>query len=285
MDISIVIPAYNEEEGIVKVINEIKESFSSLSCNYEILIIDDGSTDSTVQKAKETGVNVIEQYRNQGYGQAIMIGIKNAKYNLIATIDADTSYSGRDLVKLLSYIEKFDIVIGKRTGKEFKGKLLKYMARIIFRYLSNYVSGEQIPDINSGLRIFRKSTFLSLPSVHVCRRFSFSTTMTLMFLAGGYSAQFIPIEYRHRIGNSKIRHFRDTIRTLQILFEIAIHYNPLKAILPICFLPFLISVGCLLIYFLKYNSIWIFCSIISFSTSLIIFAIGMVLFQIRISGK
>ena len=285
MDVSIIIPAYNEEDGIAEVVNEINSAMTGSGHNYEIILVDDGSTDSTKKKARETGAKVIEHGVNRGYGQAILTGMENSKYDIIATLDADSSYAAADIVKLLPYSQKFAMVIGQRTGKEYKGKLFKYPARAVFRFLAEYISGVSIPDINSGIRIFRKSIYKLLPKAHECKGFSFSTTTTLLFLAAGFSSRFIPVEYRHRSGVSKINYFRDTLRALQILLEIGIHFNPMKLVLPMCALPLALTVLFALIFTANQNGLWFISSLLSFFMSMIIFGIGMILLQIKVSSK
>lgn len=285
LQLSVIIPAFNEEAAIESVVNNLDRILASSGATYEIIVVNDGSKDATGIAARKTKARVIDQPVNRGYGQAIMTGIASAKYNFIATIDADSSYTAEDLVKLMPHAEKNELVVGRRTGKEYRGRLLKYPARIVFRHLAEYVSGEAIPDINSGMRIFRKDVFTSLPAIHFCRGFSFSTTMTLMFLAGGFCTAFVPIEYRVRSGQSKIRYFRDTLRALQILFEIAVHYNPIKAILPVCAIPFIFALAFASSFLYTSSGVALVLALFSFYTSLVIFAIGMVLLQIRMSGK
>lgn len=284
MDVSIIIPAYNEEDGIPGVVKEITAAMTAAGHGYEIIVVDDGSEDSTAEKARLAGAKVIEQMVNRGYGQAILTGMENARYDLVATMDADSSYSAGDLAKILPQAQKFAMIIGQRTGKEYRGRLFKYPARIAFRFLAEYISGVPIPDINSGLRIFRKSVYNLLPKSHECKGFSFSTTTTLLFLAAGYSARFIPVEYRHRSGVSKINYFRDTLRALQILLEIGIHFNPMKLILPMCLLPLALAGGFGLAYIATQNGLWFISALISFCMSAVIFGIGMILLQIKVSG-
>lgn len=284
MKFSIIIPAYNEEQSIVDVINDIRDVLSRADCEYEIIVVDDGSCDSTAEKARSASVTVLQNPFNKGYGYSIVSGIKSARYDLVATIDADSSYSAADLQKLLSYAEEYDLVVGKRTGKEYRGRLLKYPARIVFKQIAEYVSGETIPDINSGLRIFNKSILLSMPKAHLCKGFSFSTTMTLLFASGGYSINYIPVSYRTRVEKSKVRYFRDTLRALQILTEIAIHYNPLKAILPFCLIPLFFSSVFTGLFFFNAGNFYLFLAVFSLYFSLLLFAVGMILFQIRISN-
>ncbi len=285
MDVSIIIPAYNEEEGIIGVVDEINSAMSNNGHNYEIIVINDGSTDLTLEQAKRTKAKVIDHGINRGYGQSIITGMENSKYDIIATMDADSSYAATDIIKLLPYTQKFDMVIGQRTGKEYKGKLFKYPARAAFRFLAEYISGVSIPDINSGIRIFRKSIYKLLPKAHECKGFSFSTTTTLLFLAAGFSSLFVPVEYRHRSGISKINYFRDTLRALQILLEIGIHFNPMKLILPMCALPLAMAVFFALIFTANQNGLWFISSLLSFFMSMITFGIGMILLQIKVSSK
>lgn len=283
MEISVVIPVYNEEEAISNVVSDIKRSLNGIE--YEIIVVDDNSTDKTSTIIKDLGVKVITHHTNYGYGASIMSGIKNSKYDIIVTIDGDASYPAEKIKDMLQYLDKFDIVIGNRTGKEYTKGIFKFPLRIIFRWFAEYVSGEKVPDINSGMRIFRKSVFASLPSVHICRGFSFSTTMTLMYLAGGYTAKFIPIEYRPRRGKSKVRYVRDTLRAMQILLEIAVYYNPIKAVIPLCVLPMVGSAFFLYLFFARRNFFFLIFGVASLYFALALFSVGLILFQIRMSGK
>jgi glycosyltransferase involved in cell wall biosynthesis len=284
MEVSIIIPAYNEEDGIAGVIKELNDAMGPSGHTYEIVVVDDGSEDSTVEKARQAGAKVIEHLVNRGYGQSILTGMENSEYDVIATMDADSSYSAHDLVRILPQAQKFSMVIGQRTGKEYRGRLFKYPARIAFRFLAEYISGVSIPDINSGQRIFRKSVYNLLPKSHECKGFSFSTTTTLLFLAAGHSARFMPVEYRHRSGASKINYFRDTLRALQILLEIGIHFNPLKLILPMCAVPLLLAGVFAAAYLSTCNPLWFTSGLISLYTTGLIFGIGMILLQIKVSG-
>lgn len=283
--LSVVVPAYNEEAGIAGVVAELDAALSGAGVDYEIIVVNDGSTDATLARASATKAKVIDHGVNRGYGQSILTGMEHAKHDLIATIDADSSYSAADLPRLLPQTEKFAMVIGQRTGKEYRGKLLKYPARVAFRFLAEYISGESIPDINSGMRLFRRSHYRLLPKAHECRGFSFSTTTTLLFLAAGYSARFVPVEYRHRSGSSKINYYRDTLRALQILLEIGIHFNPLKLVLPICALPMLLAVAFGALFALGYGQVWLVSGLLSFYTALLMAGIGMLLLQIKVSGR
>ena len=285
MEATIVIPAYNEEKGIAAVVAEINEVMTKSGHVFEVVVVDDGSTDATLKAARGTSARVIEHAVNRGYGQSILTGMAEARHDVIVTIDADSSYAAQDIPKLLEESQKFAMVIGQRTGAQYRGRLLKYPARVAFRRLAEYISGESIPDINSGLRVFRKSAYNLLPKAHECRGFSFSTTTTLLFLAAGYSARFVPVEYRHRSGDSKINYYRDTLRALQILLEIGIHFNPLKIVLPMALAPLALSAGFLAASLAGGAALYLTPAVLCFGLALLIFGIGMILLQIKVSGR
>ena len=151
-DVAIIIPAYNEEEGIAGVITELTE----LSGNHEILVVDDGSTDNTYKLASDTGVKVIRHPYNKGYGAALKTGIRNAEADIVLFMDADGQHKPSDIKKLIQYIEEYDMVVGARTKKS-KISLLRRPGKKILSITANYLAGMKIPDLNSGFRAFKKS--------------------------------------------------------------------------------------------------------------------------------
>jgi glycosyltransferase involved in cell wall biosynthesis len=237
VNLSIVIPAYNEAEGIAPVLGDIRRTLEEAHVTHEIIVVDDGSSDGTADAARACdGVSVISLPLNGGYGNALLAGFARARYDHIAIIDADGSYPPRELLKLLPFADRFDMLIGARHGKNYWGTMFKFPIRLVFLWLSEFATGQKIPDANSGLRIIRKDAIPSGPAL--CRGFSFSTTLTLMFLSTGKFVKFIPIDYLVRTGHSKIRFLRDTLRTGQVIVESLIYYNPLKLVLLLSVLPF-----------------------------------------------
>jgi glycosyltransferase involved in cell wall biosynthesis len=284
LSVTIIIPVYNEGENIVYVVNNLKNELNKVPIEYEIIVVDDGSNDNTKEVLKslsKENIKIITHPENMGYGEAILTGIKNAKYEYIATIDADGSYLAEDLVNLISEIEGYDLVIGARKGKEFWGSMLKHPARILFLFLAEFTVGEKIPDVNSGLRIFKKSSFLELKFPAICRGFSFSSTMTLAFLAEGKFVKFVPISYLPRKGKSKVNYIRDTLRTLQVLVEIITFYNPLKLIIIIMVPLIILSILWLLLWILTKNFYYGTYFNITFVSSVLIFVIGLLMDLIR----
>ena len=226
-DVTIIIPAYNEEEGIADVITQLKE----VSENYEILVVDDGSTDNTYKLATDTGVKVICHPYNKGYGAALKTGIRNAEADIVLFMDADGQHQPGDIKKLIQYIEEYDMVVGARTKKS-KISLLRRPGKKILSITANYLASMKIPDLNSGFRALKKS--VALEFMHILpNSFSFSTTITLALITSGYSVKYVPIETPWRVGTSKIKPFRDGFRFIILIIRTITLFNPLKVFLPI----------------------------------------------------
>lgn len=233
-EVSIVIPALNEEKGIGGVLDDIGEVMAKEKIRYEIIVVDDGSTDGTGEIAKVKKAIVIRHPQNAGYGAALKTGMRVARYENIAITDADGTYPVNKIPDLLKFTDEgFDLVIGARTGRFYRYIWFKQPVRYIFKLISEFVSGTEIPDPNSGFRIYRRSTILPFLNSGICRGFSFSTSTTLIFILEGKFVKFFPIEYCARRGKSKIKFFRDALRASQILAETIMYYNPLKLFLMI----------------------------------------------------
>ena len=233
---TVVVPAYNEEKGIEKVIRELK-----FLGNFEVIVVDDGSTDGTYEAVQHMGVKVIRHDHNMGYGASIKTGIRNAKHETIVITDADGTYPTEMIPELLQYSDEFDMVVGARIGERVKVPLIRKPAKRVLSLLANYAVDYNIPDLNSGLRVFKKSIveryFHILPA-----RFSFTTTITLVLLNDGYPVKYIPINYHKRVGASKIRSV-DTLNFLLLLIRTTMYFNPLRFLLPVSVFLFLMAIG------------------------------------------
>lgn len=229
--ISVVIPAYNEENAIADTIQEIRNVFKNMSLDlslYEIIIVNDGSTDQTPVRAEATGARVINHPHNVGYGRSLKDGILNAKFDAIVITDADRTYPFEMVPELFAEYKKgFDMVVGARTGDHYRESWLKSPLRHILKFLVEFTAGRKVPDVNSGLRIFSKQTITNYLQ-HLCDTFSFTTSMTLAYMMTGRFVKYIPIPYEKREGKSKVRLFRDSLRTLQYILQAINYYNPIK---------------------------------------------------------
>ncbi len=223
---SIVVPAYNEAGGIGKVLTELLQLKGGR--DFEIIVVNDCSKDDTAKEVAKYPVTLISNVQNSGYGFSLKRGIAAAKYDSIVILDADGTYPVAEIPKLADIYEQgFDMVVGARHGKYYQGTFIKRIARFFFKTLSEFTTGRSIPDINSGLRIFKRNYALSFFHT-LSSGFSFTTTITLAFMLNSYSVKYTPVDYFKRKGDSKVRYLRDTLRSAQIIIEAIIFYNPLK---------------------------------------------------------
>jgi glycosyltransferase involved in cell wall biosynthesis len=236
--VSVVIPAFNEEGGVALVVETLLEVLKTSGLPHEVLIVDDGSTDSTAAAAERAGARVLRHRVNRGYGAAIKSGMSAAAYDLICITDADGTYPSEAIPSLVQAIsDGADMAVASRTGANVSIPLIRRPAKWVIRKMAEAVAGMAIPDINSGLRVFHRDharAFLGiLPD-----GFSFTTTITLSLLSNGYEVEYQPIDYGKRVGRSKIRPIRDTLNFVMLILRIALYFAPLKFFLPLSALLF-----------------------------------------------
>tara|TARA_B110000444_G_C18847832_1_gene603264 strand:- start:3311 stop:4210 length:900 start_codon:yes stop_codon:yes gene_type:complete len=234
--VTLIIPAYQEENGIEATLSEIIK-LKDKGFIDEIIIVDDGSKDKTKEiVASYDDIKLIRHKKNKGYGASLKTGINNSSNDIICITDCDGTYPSDQIPILIEKLIKndLDMIVGARTGKIVKIPLIRKPAKWFIGKLANWVSGNNIPDINSGLRLFKKKSFIPFHGI-VPNGFSFTTTITLGMISGGYKIDFHPIEYGKRIGKSKIRPFRDTLNFIMLILRIGLYFSPLKIFLPISF--------------------------------------------------
>jgi len=235
-----VIPAHNEEKAIGAVLDELIEVLEGQK--YEIIVVDDGSTDKTPKIVqKKDSIKLIQHHYNKGYGAAIKTGIKNATNEVILIIDGDGSYPVKAIPELLKEADKYDMVVGARTGKEVKIQLYRRPAKWFLSKLANYLAETKIPDLNSGMRIFRRKEVERFLNI-LPNKFSFTTTLTLAYHTTGLLVKYVPINYYKRAGKSKIRPFKDGFNFIMLIFRTITYFNPLKVFLFVGFAFFLAAV-------------------------------------------
>ena len=210
--VSLVIPAFNEESAVADVVTRFRSELDATGCIYEVIVVDDGSTDETARLAKEAGASVVCSPQNLGYGLSLRRGILAAKFDYVMICDADGTYPSESVGELTSMAEHMDMVVAARTGKHFRGRGPRAIARAGLRLFASFVVGRYIPDVNSGFRIFRKSD---------CLRY-------FGILSDARAVAFVPVPYAARIGKSKVRPLRDTMRIGQVLVQAMVRHNPIK---------------------------------------------------------
>ena len=273
--LTIIIPAYNEESSIKETLGELIGFCKQKLKDYQIIVVDDASRDRTGEIAKAYGeVTVMRNPVNIGYGGSIKRALPFSAHKYILIMDGDGTYPAAEIEQLMTYARDFDMVIGARKGKHYRGSLFKNISRKIFYILVKYVTGENIPDVNSGLRIFQKDKVMRFYN-RLCNGFSFTTTITIALISTGHLVKHVDITYKKRIGSSKVRFLRDSLRTLQILVEAISYFNPIKAFLPFCIAFFLLFSYFGVRYVILENMGYLFLSIFCMAFSVLFFSFGM----------
>ena len=230
--VSVIVPAYNEAGGIGPVLEALQTALQRYAGPSEILVVDDGSTDGTAAIAEAAGVRVVGWEVNRGYGAAINFGVRHAAHDLIAITDADGTYPPEALPELIEAVEGYDMVVGARTAPDAAHPLLRRPAKWLLTRLAHYLVQMEIPDLNSGMRVMRRSLIERYRNL-LPNGFSFTTTITLASLANHHPVRFLPISYHPRVGSSKIRPLQDTVNFLQLIIRTSMYFNPLRVFLPL----------------------------------------------------
>lgn len=234
MKASIVIPAYNEEQAVGPVVTELRGVLEQHGIEAEIIVVDDGSSDRTAQAAAGARARVLRHRSNRGYGAALKSGIAGAKNDYVVITDADGTYPCQYIPEMLERLETADMVVGARIGSNVKIPLVRKPAKWVLNRLANYMTNAKIPDLNSGLRAFRRNVamqyFAILPD-----QFSWTTTITLAMHCDKYAVVYLPIDYRRRSGRSKIVAW-DAGSFAILILRTAMLFRPLRVFIPVVLL-------------------------------------------------
>jgi len=272
-NVTIVLPAYNEEQSIGKTIREIKELYPDI----EILVIDDGSSDSTAREAVSAGAHVMKHPHNIGNGAAIKTGLRYASRDWIIMMDADGQHRPADIEKLLQYRDEYDMVVGARS-KGSRTSLHRDLANLIYNWLATYITKFKVEDLTSGFRLVqnervRKFIYL-LPNT-----FSYPSTITMAYLRSGLSIKYVPIKTEARKGKSKIKLLRDGTRFLLIITRIATLFSPFRIFLPVSFIFFITGLGYYMYTYITQHR-FTNMSALLLSSAIIVFMMGLVSEQV-----
>jgi glycosyltransferase involved in cell wall biosynthesis len=238
--VTIILPCYNEEGHVIAEVERITAAMDESGYSYELLAVDDKSTDSTLDKLYQAAprfphMEVVPMRRNGGSGVVRRTGTQRAKGEIVVWTDADMTYPNERIPELVQILEKdpmVDQVVGARTTEEGTYKLLRVPAKWFIRKFAERLSGTKIPDLNSGLRAFRRE--VSLPYLRLLPDgFSCVTTITLAFLSNAHEVQYVPIEYSQRAGKSKFKFVKDAYRYILQILRMTMYFNPLKVLMPL----------------------------------------------------
>jgi glycosyltransferase involved in cell wall biosynthesis len=236
---SVIIPCFNEEGAILDTLASLRKWLAEAG-PYELIVVDDGSTDGTAAilasaEEADADLRVVRHPRNLGYGAALKTGIRRAEAPLIAITDADGTYPNDRLPELITRAADADMVVGARIGEDVVYSKVRAVPKIVLRRYASWLSRVNIPDINSGMRVFRKDVAERFIKV-LPDTFSFTTTITVAMLTNRYAVDFVPISYAPRIGKSKIRPIRDTLKFVQLLIRTGMYFAPMRVLMPVVLL-------------------------------------------------
>ncbi len=234
-EFTVLVPCYNEEDAIEGMIDGLSSVLRGRDC--ELLVVDDGSTDASAEalervKARTPRLRVVHHDENIGYGAALKTGIRHARSELVVIIDADGTYPSDRIPELVDRCQEADMIVGARTGDDVEYSRVRKVPKVFLKAYASWLTGRHIPDMNSGLRVFRRDVaerFLRiLPD-----GFSFTTTITMAMMRNRYRVEFVPISYKPRVGESKIKPIRDTVRFAQLILRTGMYFGPLRVLGPV----------------------------------------------------
>ena len=234
--VSVVIPALDEGASIAGVVSALR----SAAPWREIIVVDDGSSDATAERARAAGANVVRHPYNKGNGAAVKTGIRTATGEFVLIVDGDGQHSPEDATRLVGRLGEYDLVVGARSPST-QATLGRRGGNALLNGLAGYLTGRPIPDLTSGFRAARRDHLLEF--LHLLpNEFSTPTTTTLAFIRAGYNVAFEPVDARTRTGHSKIRFARDGARFLLILLKIVTIFSPLRIFVPVSLLSAMVGV-------------------------------------------
>lgn len=237
LDVTVVLPVYNEAGHVLEEVARIRAALDASPYSYELIVVDDGSDDGSTEQLRDLeGIRLIRFARNRGSGSARRAGTAAAKGRVTVWTDSDLTYPNDRIPELVAHLDAgWDQVVGARTSEQGTLKVFRVPAKWFIRRLASFLVEEPIPDLNSGLRAFR--TDVARQYLHLLPAgFSCVTTITMAFLANGYSIDYVPIEYARRAGRSKFHWWSDTKRYAIQVVRMVLSYNPLRVFLPLALL-------------------------------------------------
>jgi polyisoprenyl-phosphate glycosyltransferase len=280
--ISVIIPAYNEADAIGATINDIQKSLDSADIGEnEIVVVDDGSSDKTSQCATDAGARVVQKLQNLGYGHSLKVGIAAAHYDTIVIIDGDGTYPTEEIPRLINmYREGYNMVVGARTGEHYRESWFKAPLRRLLRFLVEFSAGRQIPDANSGLRVFSRHDIMPM-FPFLSNAFSFTTSSTLAYMLQNKYVAYTPIAYHERIGKTKVRLLRDSLRVLQHIVAAILYYNPIKLFLAVAICMTIIGTIFFALALTSSSSMLAAAGIVTMLVAVLVFTAGLLAEAIR----
>ena len=275
MQLSIIVPAYNEAKVVARVVGDIRHLYPN-SDEVEILVVDDGSIDGTGDAAAAAGARVLCHPYNKGNGAAIKTGIRHAQGEIVVMMDADGQHAAADIGRLVAPMDEYDMVVGARVKGSQQWH--RQLGNSIYNAFSSYLAGFPIQDLTSGFRAIRRDLALRFCYM-LPNQFSYPTTLTMAIIKGGYNLKYVDIVAAPRVGRSKIKLLRDGVRFLLIMIKIIMLFSPLKVFLPLGLAVFLPG-ALYAIYRLAIGEHWTIPIVVSVSVGAVILGMGLISEQV-----
>jgi glycosyltransferase involved in cell wall biosynthesis len=273
-DVTVVIPAKNEARTLPGLLSELRGKFPE----FRILVVDDGSTDTTAAICKEHEVDVVSLPYSVGNGGAVKAGVRNVETDTLVLMDADGQHAPEDIFRLLGRLEEgYEMVVGAR-GWKTQANFGRAVANTIYNRLAEWMVGQKVPDLTSGFRAVRTAKFKEFLYL-LPNGFSYPTTITMAFFRAGFSVSYVPIEAGQRTTASHINPLRDGIRFLLIIFRVGTLYSPLKIFFPLSLAFFGLGFGYFM-YTILFLGRFTNMGALVLITSVLVFLIGLVSEQI-----
>lgn len=231
IELSLVIPAFNEEAAIGRTLDEVRAVLETLARRWEIVVVDDGSRDRTGAESAARGARVVTHRKNRGYGAALKSGVVAARGATVVFYDADNQFDPHDIPRMVSELADHDATLGARTSSSY-APFSRRGGKKLLGWLANYLARTNIPDLNCGLRAVRRD--LLLDYLHLLPNgFSASTTTTLVLLKEGHDVKFVPVTVKKRIGTSTVRPIKDGIDTALLILRLTTLLDPFRVFGPV----------------------------------------------------
>jgi glycosyltransferase involved in cell wall biosynthesis len=284
MKYSVVLPVYNEEKVISSTIHDIVAVFNRMDLEWEIVAVDDGSDDQSVDVLRSLenefgdAFKLVRHPYNKGNGATIKTGIKNASGEAIICMDCDGQHDPEDILKMLPFLGEYDLIVGARPFKK-DGTWYRNLANKFYNGLASRLTDFKIEDLTSGFRIFKADVVKKFYHLFP-QRFSYPTTSTLALLKGGYNIKYVPINIQPRkAGASKIRLFRDGLRFTTIIFKIILLFEPMRVFLPVTAAAFILGLASTILGMIQAARLYVP------NSAVILFVLGVISFLMGILAE